>query len=67
MASTVEFPFNDDEALPTIPIILSYANSSISANALNIPQILISLCSLCLCGSLFSESCVSPRLVKINL
>ncbi|MBD2442328.1 hypothetical protein H6G25_03740 [Dolichospermum sp. FACHB-1091] len=34
MASTVEFPFNDDQGLPTIPIILSYANSSISANAL---------------------------------
>jgi hypothetical protein len=34
MASEVEFPFNDDQALPTIPIILSYANSSISANAL---------------------------------
>ncbi|MDB9489472.1 hypothetical protein PN478_02895 [Dolichospermum circinale CS-534/05] len=34
MPSTVECPFNDDEALPTIPIILSYANSSISANAL---------------------------------
>jgi hypothetical protein len=34
MASTVEFPFNDDQALPTIPIILSYANSSVSAMAL---------------------------------
>jgi hypothetical protein len=34
MASAVEFSFNDDQALPTIPIILSYANSSISANAL---------------------------------
>lgn len=34
MPSTVEFPFSDDEALPTIPIVLSYASSSISANAL---------------------------------
>jgi hypothetical protein len=34
MPSTVEFPFSNDEALPTIPIILSYADSSISANAL---------------------------------
>lgn len=34
MPSTVEFPFSEDEALPTIPIILSYADSSISANAL---------------------------------
>ena len=34
MPSTVEFPFSDDEALPTIPIILSYADSSVSANAL---------------------------------
>jgi len=34
MPSTVEFPFSDDEALPTIPIILSYAESSCSANAL---------------------------------
>jgi len=34
MASTVEFPFNDDQTLPTIPIILSYANSSVSAMAL---------------------------------
>ncbi|MGD2182980.1 hypothetical protein [Lusitaniella coriacea] len=34
MPSTVEFPFSDDEPLPTIPIILSYADSSVSANAL---------------------------------
>jgi hypothetical protein len=34
MSSTVEFPFSDDEALPTIPVILSYADSSVSANAL---------------------------------
>jgi xanthosine utilization system XapX-like protein len=34
MPSTVEFPFSDDEALPTIPIALSYANFSISVNAL---------------------------------
>lgn len=34
MPSTVEFPFSNDEALPTIPIILSYADSSVSANAL---------------------------------
>jgi hypothetical protein len=34
MPSTVELPFSDDEALPTIPIILSYADSSVSANAL---------------------------------
>ena len=34
MRSTVEFPFSDDEALPTIPVILSYADSSVSANAL---------------------------------
>ena len=34
MPSTVEFPFSEDEALPTIPIILSYADSSVSANAL---------------------------------
>jgi hypothetical protein len=32
--SAVEFPFSADEALPTIPIILSYADSSVSANAL---------------------------------
>jgi hypothetical protein len=34
MPSTVEFPFSDDKALPTIPIILSYADSSVSPNAL---------------------------------
>ena len=34
MPSAIEFPFSDDEALPTIPITLSYANFSISANAL---------------------------------
>ena len=34
MLSKFEFPFSDDEALPTIPITLSYANFSISANAL---------------------------------
>ena len=34
MPSIVEFPFPDDEALPTIPITLSYANLSVSANAL---------------------------------
>lgn len=34
MPSTIEFPFPDDEALPTIPITLSHASSSISANAL---------------------------------
>ncbi|MBK1987003.1 hypothetical protein A0J48_005520 [Sphaerospermopsis aphanizomenoides BCCUSP55] len=34
MVSTVEFPLNDDEALPKIPIILSYADSSVFANAL---------------------------------
>jgi len=34
MPSTVEFPFSDDEALPTIPITLSYADFSVSANAL---------------------------------
>lgn len=34
MSSTVEFPFSEDEALPTIPIILSYADSSVSTNAL---------------------------------
>ena len=34
MPSRGEFPFSDDEALPTIPIILSYADSSVSANAL---------------------------------
>ena len=34
MRSTFEFPISDDEALPTIPITLSYANFSVSANAL---------------------------------
>jgi hypothetical protein len=34
MPSTIEFPFSDDEALPTVPITLSYAGFSISANAL---------------------------------
>jgi hypothetical protein len=34
MPNTVEVHFSDDEALPTIPIILSYADSSVSANAL---------------------------------
>ncbi|MEI6442325.1 MAG: aspartyl protease family protein [Nostocales cyanobacterium ELA583] len=34
MPSTVEFPFSDNEALPTIPVILSYADSSVSVNAL---------------------------------
>jgi len=32
--STIEFPFSDDEALPTIPITLSHASFSVSANAL---------------------------------
>lgn len=34
MLSTVEFPFADDEALPTIPIILSHSGFSVSTNAL---------------------------------
>jgi hypothetical protein len=34
MPRTIEFPFDDDEALPMIPITLSYANFSASANAL---------------------------------
>jgi hypothetical protein len=34
MPSTVEFPFSDDEALPTIPITLNHLGSSVSANAL---------------------------------
>jgi hypothetical protein len=34
MPSTIEFSFADDDALPTIPIILSYADFSISTNAL---------------------------------
>jgi hypothetical protein len=34
MPRTIEFPFDDDEALPMIPVALSYANFSVSANAL---------------------------------
>jgi hypothetical protein len=34
MPNTIEFPFSDDEALPTIPLTLSYANFSVSVNAL---------------------------------
>ena len=34
MPSTVEFPLFDDEELPRIPIALSYAGLSISADAL---------------------------------
>ena len=34
MPSTIEFPFSDDEALPTIPVTLSHADSSVSVNAL---------------------------------
>jgi hypothetical protein len=34
MPSTIEYPFSKDEVLPTIPIILSYTGSSVSANAL---------------------------------
>jgi hypothetical protein len=34
MPSTIEFPFSDDEALPTIPITLSHAGFSVCANAL---------------------------------
>jgi hypothetical protein len=34
MPSTVEFPFADDEALPTIPVTLSHTDLSVSANAL---------------------------------
>ncbi|MBD3559608.1 aspartyl protease family protein, partial [Planktothrix sp. FACHB-1355] len=34
MPSKIEFPFSDDEALPTIPITLSHAGFSVSANAL---------------------------------
>lgn len=34
MPSKIEFPFSDDEALPTIPINLNYAGFSVSANAL---------------------------------
>jgi hypothetical protein len=34
MPSLIEFPFSDDEALPTIPITMSHAGFSVSANAL---------------------------------
>ncbi|BAY75318.1 hypothetical protein NIES25_17610 [Nostoc linckia NIES-25] len=34
MPSTIEFPFSNDEALPTIPITLSHAGFSVFANAL---------------------------------
>jgi hypothetical protein len=34
MPSTVEFPFVDNEELPRIPIVLSYADLSIPAHAL---------------------------------
>lgn len=34
MPSTIEFPFSDDESLPTIPITLSHAGFSFSADAL---------------------------------
>ena len=34
MPSTIEFPFSNDEALPTIPITLSHVGFSVSANAL---------------------------------
>jgi hypothetical protein len=34
MPNTIEFPFSDNEALPTIPLTLSYANFSVSVNAL---------------------------------
>ena len=34
MSRTIEFPFADDEALPMIPIMLSHASFSVSANAL---------------------------------
>ncbi|WP_279239737.1 hypothetical protein [Scytonema sp. UIC 10036] len=30
MPSTIEFSFSDDEALPTIPIVLSHAGFSVS-------------------------------------
>jgi hypothetical protein len=33
-SNPIEFPLADDEALPTIPIALSYPDFSISANAL---------------------------------
>jgi hypothetical protein len=34
MPNTIKFPFSDDEALPTIPITLSHADFSVSAQAL---------------------------------
>jgi hypothetical protein len=34
MPSTIEFPFSDDEALPTIPLTLSHAGFSVPANVL---------------------------------
>jgi hypothetical protein len=34
MLSTIEFPFSDDEALPTIPLTLSHAGFSVPVNAL---------------------------------
>ncbi|MBN4005922.1 aspartyl protease family protein [Nostoc sp. LPT] len=34
MPSTIEFPFSNDEALPTISITLSHAGFSVFANAL---------------------------------
>ena len=34
MPSSIEFPFSDDEPLPTIPITLSHAGFSVFANAL---------------------------------
>jgi hypothetical protein len=34
MPSTIEFPFSDNEALPTIPITLRYVGFSVSTNAL---------------------------------
>ena len=34
MPNKIEFPFADDEALPTIPITLSYADILVPANAL---------------------------------
>ena len=34
MPNKIEFPFADDEALPMIPVTLSYENIPVSANAL---------------------------------
>jgi hypothetical protein len=34
MPNTIEFSFSDEETLPMIPITLSYANFSVSVNAL---------------------------------